>query len=284
MGLLSSPAVKAIVEVVTGGPGLGAHVPKYGTYRSGPKLEGLLAGCGLELDIAMNGRTKAVQRSLLEANERDDAFKVFGRLLRDAVDPREIRDREQLERTVVYVNEILQPEGLELRSDGGRFQLARRAESVPAVDSVAAMADALDLDKIRKDTQRALDQVDGDPEDSITAACSMLESTCRAILHEMNQPLPSDLDLSHLYYAVQKALDLHPTRSDVSATIGKDVKQVLGGLSNVASGVAALRTHAGDAHGKSPDDLQVDSRFARLALNAASTAAQFLIETWQMKK
>lgn len=60
-----------------------------------------------------------------------------------------------------------------------------------------------------------------------------------------------------------------------------DIKQILGGLANVAGGIGALRTRAGDAHGRGRGTPRVDARVARLAVHSASTLALFLIETWQ---
>jgi hypothetical protein len=58
------------------------------------------------------------------------------------------------------------------------------------------------------------------------------------------------------------------------------VRAILGGLTTIVQGVAALRTHAGDAHGREPGHPKIDERIARLALHTASAAALFLLETW----
>jgi hypothetical protein len=76
---------------------------------------------------------------------------------------------------------------------------------------------------------------------------------------------------------VSRHLNLSPERTDISP----DIKQILGGLASVCGGIGALRTHAGDAHGRGKGTAQVDARIARLAVHAASTISLFLIETWQ---
>jgi hypothetical protein len=83
--------------------------------------------------------------------------------------------------------------------------------------------------------------------------------------------------------AVQEPLGLSPTRTDLPTEIAADVRQVLGGLTTAAKGVGALRTHAGDAHGRERGFARIDGRIARLAIHAASTLALFLIETWEKK-
>jgi hypothetical protein len=62
------------------------------------------------------------------------------------------------------------------------------------------------------------------------------------------------------------------------------VRQILSGLTTVAKGVGALRTHGGDAHGRETGFHRLDARMARLAINAAGSFALFVIDTWQELK
>jgi len=71
--------------------------------------------------------------------------------------------------------------------------------------------------------------------------------------------------------------------SDIDPLIEGDVRQILSGLATVIAGIGALRTHGGDAHGRERGYGRIDARIARLSIHAASTAALFLIETWQRK-
>jgi hypothetical protein len=70
---------------------------------------------------------------------------------------------------------------------------------------------------------------------------------------------------------VQKELNLHPSRSDISDTI----RQVLSGLNSIVNGLAGMRNKMSDAHaGYKPA-----KHHAKLAVNAAKTLADFLFET-----
>ncbi len=86
-----------------------------------------------------------------------------------------------------------------------------------------------------------------------------------------------------LFNAVKGPLGLSPDRSDLDPLIAGDVRTILGGLATAIQGVGALRTHAGDAHGRERGYTCVDARIGRLSIHAASTIALFLIETWQRK-
>ena len=113
---------------------------------------------------------------------------------------------------------------------------------------------------------------------------SLVEAVCRSILVELKLALPAKKDVEGLIRAVQEPLNLAPGRSDLPAEIEQDVRQVLGGLTSVAKGIGALRTHGGDAHGREKGFRRIDPRIARLALNSASSLALFLIETWERKE
>lgn len=131
--------------------------------------------------------------------------------------------------------------------------------------------------------ERALGSSKGDPEDAVTAACSVVESVCRSILVELGDGLPDKKDIKGLFAAVRKPLGLAPDRADLDPVIADDVRKVLNGLATVVEGIGALRTHGGDAHGRERGYARLDGRIASLAIHAASTVALFLIETWQRK-
>jgi hypothetical protein len=78
-------------------------------------------------------------------------------------------------------------------------------------------------------------------------------------------------------------LGLSPGREDLPSEVADDVRQVLSGLHTAIQGIGALRTHAGDAHGRERGFRRIDARIARLAIHSASAVALFIIETWQQK-
>ena len=54
-------------------------------------------------------------------------------------------------------------------------------------------------------------------------------------------------------------------------------------MSSIVDGIGAFRTHAGSAHGGGKLRYNVQSRHAKLTVNASHTLALFLIETWEHK-
>jgi hypothetical protein len=106
---------------------------------------------------------------------------------------------------------------------------------------------------------------------------------CRSILVELQEPLPDKKDIKALFNCVKKPLGLSPDRTDFDPLIADDIRKILSGLATLIEGIGALRTHGGDAHGRERGYKRLDERIARLAIHSASTAALFLIETWQRR-
>jgi hypothetical protein len=149
--------------------------------------------------------------------------------------------------------------------------------------ALAQKTQTIDFDTVRRDLERAMASATTDPEDAVTAACSVIESVCRSILIELGVKLPDKRDILSLYKAVRDPLALSPGREDLPAEVAEDVRQFLSGLHTVIQGIGALRTHAGDAHGRERGFRRIDARIARLSIHSASAAALFIIETWQQK-
>jgi hypothetical protein len=86
--------------------------------------------------------------------------------------------------------------------------------------------------------------------------------------------MPSKQVLGSLWPVVATHLGLSP--KDVA---DEDLKQILSGLYSISSGVAALRTHEGSAHGRGGKKIyRLAPRHSRLAVHAAHTMTLFVLE------
>lgn len=142
------------------------------------------------------------------------------------------------------------------------------------------------IDAVETEYRRAYLQIEADPPAAITAACAILEAVCKAYLIAEKVELPSKQVLGPLWAAASAHLGLSAKVVEVD-----DLKQILSGLSSIAVGVAALRTHSGSAHGHAaPSEntegkrYRIGARHARLAVHAAHTMALFVLETWEARK
>jgi hypothetical protein len=271
----STQTIAALAEVITGGSA-NTNTPVVGIYRTGTDLIDFFRHLGHTINIG--SRVPSVRLYLDELHARPDGEAALARVIEQAADPRDFLDHPDRHTAVVeYLNRRLALDGFELRTVGVRVKLVRVNADAAAVCDLRARIEAHDLDSVRLDFERAL--TGGDPEDAITAACSMVESVCKCLLDLMGKPYPADKSIAPLAKEVSRHLNLSPDRE-----VPNDIKQILGGLASVVGGIGALRTHAGDAHGRGQGTPRVDARVARLAVHSASTLALFLIETWQKRR
>ena len=280
---LSPQTIEALAFVISGGAA-NDNAPMIGLYRSGPKLERFMRSCNVDLRVGNNSRLPALIDCLIEVARGQDADTLLPRIIENAADPRDFVDApEKLTRVIDYLNNYLTFDGLELQRRGQTIRLTVAGTQTQVIAELVNKADVLDFDTVRRDLDRALGSSENDPEDAVTAACSTIESMCRSILLELELPLPPRKDISALYKAVREPLGISPERTDLPQEIVDDVRKVLSGLVTAVEGIGALRTHAGDAHGRERGFRRIDARIARLAIHSASTVALFLLETWQQK-
>ncbi len=280
---LSPQTIEALAFVISGGSA-NDTTPMVGLYRSGPKLERFMRSCNVDLRVGSNSRLPVLTECLIAVARGEDAQTLLPRIIEAAADPRDFVDApEKLASVVEYLNKYLGYDGLELQRRGQTMRLVAVGTHAQVIAELVDRSEVLDFDTVRRDLDRALASAEHDPEDAVTAACSTIESMCRSILLELGTPLPQRKDIGALYKAVREPLGISPDRADFAQEIVDDVRKVLSGLATAIEGIGALRTHAGDAHGRERGFRRIDARIARLAIHSASTVALFLLETWQQK-
>ena len=152
-----------------------------------------------------------------------------------------------------------------------------QAATTPSDEATADALAQVDSAHIQAAWQKALERRTTDPEGAITAARTLLESTCKHILDEQEEVEYTDKDdLPKLYSKTAQTLNLSPSQHT------EDVfKRILGGCHSVVEGLGTLRNRLSDAHGKGKNAVRPASRHAELAVNLAGTMATFLLATWE---
>ncbi len=278
--------IKALVDVITGGVGQGPDMaPPIGIYRSGPKIEQFFLNCGLDMRIGTSSRVPATTDFLRQAAGQWDGDERIKQVILKVSDPREyLSEPDKAAAVRDHLNRALEADSLAITIVSGKAHLVQRQSTGMIVEPFISKVRTLDFDAVQIEIARALPNVSDDPEDAVTAACSLIEAVCRSILVELRLPLPAKKDIDGLIRAVQEPLGLSPGRADLPVEIEQDIRQILGGLTSVAKGIGALRTHGGDAHGRDKGAARLDPRIARFAVNAAGSLSLFLIETWERQQ
>lgn len=150
---------------------------------------------------------------------------------------------------------------------GGTQQTSLSLEPFLAKATASSIADAWSRIQARREA---------DPEGAITLARSLLEGTCKELLHKLRIEYGDSDDLPKLYGQLAKAMNLGP-----QAHKEEVFKQILSGCFSVVNGLAALRNAFGDAHGKGPNAPRPGGRHADLAINLSGSLATFLMATFE---
>lgn len=146
-----------------------------------------------------------------------------------------------------------------------------------APDSLKNVTDA---SAIRQQLSRIQRAILDDPALAVGSAKELIESTAKVVLKERGLPVDDKADLPALVRDAQQALGLRPS----SATPGPDgsdaVKKILGAVSSIAIGLAELRNRGyGTGHGPASAPAGLGARHAHLAVNAAFTWCQLILDT-----
>lgn len=198
-----------------------------------------------------------------DAGHVDRALRVFEELLEGFDD----EDRSP-------VRKALRRDGYELAADG---TISRTAPEPLVLSSMAGLREpAAIIDNLERIARNA----DTDPAQVIGSAKELIESTAKTVLAQLGRPVNDKDDVPQLVSQAQQALQLHPS----SATRGPDgsdaVKKILGVVTNVTTGVAELRNRGyGTGHGAASQRPGLHPRHARLAVNAARTWCELILDT-----
>ena len=144
----------------------------------------------------------------------------------------------------------------------------------PGIQPIAETLEAFDPETVHAQWQKALDRRTDDPDGAITAARTLLETTCKHILDDAQVTYPEDADLPRLWALCADTLNLAPHQHQEQV-----FKAILGNCQSVVNNIAAIRNRVGDAHGQGRKAVKPKPRHAELAVNLAGTMASFLIST-----
>jgi len=211
--------------------------------------------------------------------------KLFFRLLETMLHPltREIPEQSEL---VMCLNRHLFHDGFHIEETGRMSgspiyevcQIVGRG-STPADSEISKTLLAFNPDEIHGRWQEALNRRKSDPRAAITSARTLLEDTCKWILHEAGDSFKDDDDLPVLYRRLAKLLKLAPDNHTEQV-----FKQILGNCQAIVESLGSIRNKLGDAHSQGPKRARPQARHADLAVNLAGTMATFLIATWEARQ
>ena len=145
--------------------------------------------------------------------------------------------------------------------------------------SLSDLIKGRDIPSIEMEFTRALENVNSEPREAVSAACNILESIFKIYISDEKLVTPKKQDLQGLWKVVREDLGFDPSQLE-----DNDLKKILSGIFSVVDGIGAFRTHASSAHGQGRKIYKLKPRHARLAIHSAHTLALFVLETWDEKQ
>ncbi len=239
---ISERSISALAKIVTGDS-------QISPYKSGPVLVRLFNEFGAD-DVYGQGfpsRWYYTEEKIRSINGTEH----LPALIRTVLDPRDwLKFEKPCQEAVAYLNDYLKFDGFEIVRDGEFFSVRNLTGGAVAFDypsQASREVNQLFIDQQIRKCDRKLSENDLDG--AITNARSLLEAVLSEVEQDLSpqSPPPCDGDLVKLYKRVQRLLNLEPSRTDIAGPL----KQVLGGLASVVSGLAGLRNKMGDAHVRS---------------------------------
>lgn len=155
------------------------------------------------------------------------------------------------------------------RQEAHRASAARLDQQpIPQTGLLESLASCESL-QIREIWQKAVSRFPHDPAGVITAARSLVETTCKYVLEEFGDDARNQvLDLPKLYR--RAATHIH---RDPCADVEEPLRRILQAGATLVDGLSQLRNQLGDAHGKPSNAAKPARRHAELALLVAQAIA-----------
>lgn len=122
-----------------------------------------------------------------------------------------------------------------------------------------------------------------DPAAAIASSKELVESVCKVVLDDYDIEYAPKDDLLDLYKAAAKALKLNAEAVPDNKKGSEAAQRALRSLASTVQNLAELRNQLGTGHGRNKRSPAL-TRHARLAFNASSGIAEFMLDTWHERR
>lgn len=178
---------------------------------------------------------------------------------------------KSVESALERINTILHFSGNKMIINGKKVLIVPINPSMPRI-SVKNVKN-IDRDYIKSLSDRAIANVNcGHYDSALTQARTILEEIFNYVLEKQNIQPSSRGNINKLYKQVKDEYKMHEDKN-----ADKRIKRLLSGLENIVSAVSEMRNKNSDSHGVGERRLTIDKHHARLAVNAATTMADFIL-------
>lgn len=147
-----------------------------------------------------------------------------------------------------------------------------------SVQRIKAVAATLNSDTLYEDLRRLERIGDREPGEAIALAKEIVESCCKLILDDRKVTYSERAEIPDLLKLLRKEIKIMPDGIDDNVKGANEIRGILTSLGNIAHSLAPLRNAYGKGHGRGRDFKGLQPRHARLAIGAASTFVDFVLD------
>ncbi|MCG6113171.1 MAG: abortive infection family protein [Paracoccus sp.] len=141
-----------------------------------------------------------------------------------------------------------------------------------------AVAATLDSATLYEDLRRLERIRDAEPGEAIALAKEIVEGCCKLILDDRKVPYSATAEIPDLLKLLRRELKIMPEGIDETAKGAPEIRDILTSLGKIAHSLAPLRNAYGKGHGRGRSFKGLQPRHARLAIGAASTFVDFVLD------
>ena len=143
---------------------------------------------------------------------------------------------------------------------------------------IKAVAASLNSDHLYEDLRRLQRIGDAEPGEAIALAKEIVESCCKLILDDRRVSYSQNADVPELLKLLRKEIQIMPEGIDENAKASREIRDVLTSLGKIAHALGPIRNAYGKGHGRGRNFKGLEPRHARLAIGAASTFVDFVLD------
>lgn len=210
---------------------------------------------------------------------------LFLKLLSEMIHPVVRINMDQVAVMLANFNDILKPDGYELYENDkisgySVFWWGQVGVKNEVVENhVKEIESFLSTQYVSEQITIMNEKIETAPHVAIGMAKELIEICCKSIFELRTTEYDKNWDLQKLIKETNQILKLTPSDIPDEKKAADIIRKILGSLTAVVQGICELRNDYGTGHGKSSKFKGLNPRHARLAVGAASTLANFLIET-----
>ena len=147
-----------------------------------------------------------------------------------------------------------------------------------ATQRIKTVAASLDSDHLYEDLRRLERIGDAEPGEAIGLAKEIVESCCKLILDDRSVEYDEKADIPKLLKLLRKEIKIMPEGIDEKARAANEIRDVLTSLGKIAHALGPIRNAYGKGHGRGRGFKGLEPRHTRLAIGAASTFVDFVLD------